>query len=202
MLRSPRPRSTRSAWPKRCRSKRARRPRCSPRFSRSTPRSSVRRPRRRPVRASRPASTTRATLRPAWSSAERSPHSRSPAPSPMAPRPNGTARCRPAPVRGRTPTRSCRWPAPGSPGYWHRRESFGQAHPSPIDSPEKAAELAELKTFPRTSQTNNEALFWEAAAGGLRAYQYWNEQIAKRTLEYRPDNDPPRAACAPMRFRS
>jgi membrane-associated phospholipid phosphatase len=70
------------------------------------------------------------------------------------------------------------------------------APPIPYDSPEKSAELAELKTFPRTPQTNNEALFWEAAVGGLRAHQYWNEQLSKKTLEYRMDNDPPRAARA------
>jgi membrane-associated phospholipid phosphatase len=73
---------------------------------------------------------------------------------------------------------------------------FRPGPPVAYDSAEKAAELAELKNFPRTPQTNNEALFWEAAAGGLRAYQYWNEQIAKKTLEYRLDNDAPRAARA------
>jgi membrane-associated phospholipid phosphatase len=75
----------------------------------------------------------------------------------------------------------------------------GEFRPGPpvaFDSPEKAAELVELKSFPRTPQSNNEALFWEAAAGGLRAYQYWNEQIGKKTLEYRLDSDPPRAARA------
>jgi membrane-associated phospholipid phosphatase len=73
---------------------------------------------------------------------------------------------------------------------------FRPGPPLPYDSPEKAAELAELKTFPRTPLTNNEASFWEAAVGGLRAYQYWNEQLSKKTLEYRLDNNPPRAARA------
>jgi membrane-associated phospholipid phosphatase len=73
---------------------------------------------------------------------------------------------------------------------------FRPGPPIPYDSKEKAAELAELKTFPRTPQTNNEAMFWEAAAGGLRAHQYWNDQISRKTLEYRLDNDPPRAARA------
>ena len=72
---------------------------------------------------------------------------------------------------------------------------FRPVPPIAYDSPEKAAELAELKNFPRTPQTNNEALFWEAAVGGLRAHQYWNEQLSKKTLEYRLD-DPPRAARA------
>jgi membrane-associated phospholipid phosphatase len=73
---------------------------------------------------------------------------------------------------------------------------FRPAPPIAYDSPEKATELAELKNFPRTPQTNNEALFWEAVVGGLRAHQYWNEQLSKKTLEYRLDNNPPRAARA------
>ena len=73
---------------------------------------------------------------------------------------------------------------------------FRPVPPIAYDSPEKAAELAELKNFPRTPQTNNEALFWEAAVGGLRAHQYWNEQLSKKALEYRLDDDPPRAARA------
>ncbi len=43
----------------------------------------------------------------------------------------------------------------------------GEFRPGPpvaYDSSEKVAELAEIKSFPRTPQTNNEALFWEAAA--------------------------------------
>jgi hypothetical protein len=60
--------------------------------------------------------------------------------------------------------------------------SPGEFRPGPpvaYDSPEKAAELAKIKSFPRTPQTNNEALFWEAAVGGLRAYQYWNDQLSR-----------------------
>jgi membrane-associated phospholipid phosphatase len=77
-----------------------------------------------------------------------------------------------------------------------RPDEFRPGPPIPHDSPEKAAELAELKNFPRTPQTNNEAMFWEAAVGGLRAHQYWNEQLSKKTLEYRLDDNPPRAARA------
>jgi membrane-associated phospholipid phosphatase len=75
----------------------------------------------------------------------------------------------------------------------------GEFRPGPpvaYDSPEKAAELAEIKNFPRTPQTNNEAQVWEAAAGGLRAYQFWNDQLSRKTLEYRLDDNPPRAARA------
>jgi hypothetical protein len=70
--------------------------------------------------------------------------------------------------------------------------------PPPIahDSPEKAAELAELKTFQRTPKTNAAAYFWEYAAGGLRAHHYWSGQIGRLVLEYRLDGNPPLAARA------
>jgi membrane-associated phospholipid phosphatase len=70
--------------------------------------------------------------------------------------------------------------------------------PPPIahDSPEKAAELVELKTFPRTPKTNAAANFWEYAAGGLRAHHYWSWQIGRLILEYRLDDNPPLAARA------
>jgi membrane-associated phospholipid phosphatase len=74
------------------------------------------------------------------------------------------------------------------------QSEFRSRPPIPYDSPEKVAELAEVKNFPRTPQSNNEALFWEAAVGGLRAHQYWNEQLSRKTLEYRLDDNPPRAA--------
>jgi len=119
-------------------------------------------------------------------------------------------------ARGRSDGTDAKWAGsvPGGPGKWtgtnpilpvagtwkpwvlSSPDEFRPAPPVPFDSPQKAAELAELKNFPRTPQTNNEALFWEAAVGGLRAHQYWNEQLGKKTLEYRLDNDPPRAARA------
>jgi hypothetical protein len=73
---------------------------------------------------------------------------------------------------------------------------FRPGPPLPYDSPEKKAELDEIKNFPRTPITNNTASFWEHAVGGLRAHQYWNEQLSKKSLEYRLDNSPPRAARA------
>jgi len=75
-------------------------------------------------------------------------------------------------------------------------DEFRPPPPVRYDSPEKTAELTEIKSFPRTPLTNNEALFWEAAVGGLRAHQYWNEQISRKTLEYQLDDNPPRAARA------
>lgn len=118
--------------------------------------------------------------------------------------------------RGKVDGTDAKWngSVPGGPGKWSgtnpilpmagtwkpwvlsSRDEFRPGPPIPYDSPEKSAELAELKTFPRTPQTNNEALFWEAAVGGLRAHQYWNEQLSKKTLEYRLDDNPPRAARA------
>jgi membrane-associated phospholipid phosphatase len=77
--------------------------------------------------------------------------------------------------------------------------SPGEFRPGPpitFDSPEKAAELVEIKSVQRTPQVINDAIFWEVAVGGLRAYQYWNDQLSRKTLEYRLDNNPPRAARA------
>jgi membrane-associated phospholipid phosphatase len=74
------------------------------------------------------------------------------------------------------------------------QSEFRTPPPVPYDSPAKAAELAELKNFPRTPATNVEAMFWESAVGGLRSHQYWAEQIGRKTLEYRLDYDAPRAA--------
>ncbi len=119
-------------------------------------------------------------------------------------------------ARGKSDGTDSKWTGsvPGGPGKWtgtnpilpmagtwkpwvlSSPSEFRPGPPIPYDSPEKAAELAELKNFPRTPLTNNEALFWEAAVGGLRAHQYWNEQLSKMTLEYRLDDDPPRAARA------
>jgi membrane-associated phospholipid phosphatase len=73
---------------------------------------------------------------------------------------------------------------------------FRSPPPIAYDSPEKAAELAELKTFQRTPQTNTAAYFWEYAVGGARAHQYWSGQIGRLVMEYRLDDDPPLAARA------
>jgi membrane-associated phospholipid phosphatase len=73
---------------------------------------------------------------------------------------------------------------------------FRSAPPIAYDSPEKAAELAELKSFQRTSKTNSAAYFWEYAVGGLRAHQYWSGQIGRLVLEYRLEDNPPLAARA------
>jgi membrane-associated phospholipid phosphatase len=73
---------------------------------------------------------------------------------------------------------------------------FRSPPPPAYDSPEKAAELSEIKNFPRTPKTNSAAYFWEYAVGGLRGHQYWAGQIGRLVLEYRLDDDPPLAARA------
>jgi hypothetical protein len=118
--------------------------------------------------------------------------------------------------RGKTDGTDAKWTGkvPVGPGLWRGTNpilpmagtwkpwvlsspsEFRPGPPIPYNSPQKAAELAELKNFHRTPLTNSEAMFWEAAVGGLRAHQYWNEQLSKKTLEYRLDGDPPRAARA------
>jgi membrane-associated phospholipid phosphatase len=68
--------------------------------------------------------------------------------------------------------------------------------PPAYDSPQEAAELAEVVGFQRTPKTNSDAFFWEYASGGTRNYWFWNQQVNKKVLEYRLDTDPPRAARA------
>ena len=76
------------------------------------------------------------------------------------------------------------------------QSEFRSGPPIPYDSAQKKAELDEIKSFARTPISNNKAAYWEHAAGGLRAHQYWNDQISKKSLEYRLEASPPRAARA------
>jgi len=68
--------------------------------------------------------------------------------------------------------------------------------PPKFDSPEEAADLKAVETYSRTPKSNADAFFWEYAVGGARAYWFWSEQLNKKLMEYRLDNDPPRAARA------
>lgn len=68
--------------------------------------------------------------------------------------------------------------------------------PPAYDSPEMAAELKAVETFSRTPKSNGVALFWEYGAGGLRNFQFWNDQLSRRVLEHRLDDNAPRAARA------
>jgi membrane-associated phospholipid phosphatase len=61
---------------------------------------------------------------------------------------------------------------------------FRPPPPPAHDGQGRAAEMAELRAFPRTPLTNARALFWEAAAGGLRVHEYWNNHAARLLLEH------------------
>jgi membrane-associated phospholipid phosphatase len=118
--------------------------------------------------------------------------------------------------RGKTDGSDAKWTGsvPTGPGKWNGTnpilpqmavwktwvldspDEFRSPPPIAYDSPEKAAELAELKNFQRTPKTNSAAYFWEYAAGGLRAHQYWSGQIGRLVLEHQLDDNPPLAARA------
>jgi hypothetical protein len=68
--------------------------------------------------------------------------------------------------------------------------------PSPplAGSPERAEEMAQLRAFERTPLTNARSLFWEAAGGGLRSHEYWNNQAGRLLLEYGRGADAAQAA--------
>lgn len=103
---------------------------------------------------------------------------------------------------------------PTGPGYWPGEtpalpmagtwqtwalESGSEFRPKPpfaYDSPEREAEMEELRNFERTPKSNTQALFWEYGAGGMRVHVFWNEQLSRKLLEYGLDDNPPRAARA------
>jgi membrane-associated phospholipid phosphatase len=77
--------------------------------------------------------------------------------------------------------------------------SPGELRPAPppaYDSAQMSAEMDELRRFRRSAKSNADAFFWEYAAGGARSYQFWNAQIGRTLLEYRLDDNAPRAARA------
>jgi len=73
---------------------------------------------------------------------------------------------------------------------------FRPAPPPAPGSPERAAEMAQVRAFPRTPASNARALFWEVAVGGLRNYEYWNLHAGRLLLESGEGRDAPRAARA------
>ena len=73
---------------------------------------------------------------------------------------------------------------------------FRPPPPAAHDSPERAAEMAVLRAFPRTPLSNARALFREAAVGGLRIHEYWNNHASRLLMEYGQANDAPRTARA------
>lgn len=76
--------------------------------------------------------------------------------------------------------------------------SGSQIRPGPppaFDSPEMAADLAEVKNFPRTPLTNGIALNWQYVMfGGPNVQAYWMRQASRRILEERWDFNAVRAA--------
>jgi membrane-associated phospholipid phosphatase len=117
-------------------------------------------------------------------------------------------------ARGRTDRSAEPWSGqvPSGPGYWNGTnpvvpqaanwrpwllrtpDEFRPPPPPRHDSPERADELAMLRSFPRTPATNGRALFWEAGAGGLRVFEYWNNHARRLLLEYGKGQDGPLAA--------
>ncbi|WP_426954086.1 phosphatase PAP2 family protein [Muricoccus radiodurans] len=75
-------------------------------------------------------------------------------------------------------------------------EEFRPPPPPASDSPERAAEMAQVRAAQRTPLSNARAVFWEAAAGGLRSHEYWNGHAGRLLLEYGQGTDAPRAARA------
>ncbi|MCW8087341.1 phosphatase PAP2 family protein [Sabulicella glaciei] len=73
---------------------------------------------------------------------------------------------------------------------------FRPRPPPAADSPERATEMAQLRTLERTPLTSARAIFWEAAAGGLRSHEYWNNHVGRLLFEHGQSADAPRAARA------
>lgn len=98
-------------------------------------------------------------------------------------------------------------PIPTGPGYWRGTDpleplagawktrvltsgrQFRPPPPPAYGSTQLAAELAEVKNFPRTPETNQAAFFWQSR-GGQFFYDLTNQKI----FEHRLDINPPRAA--------
>ena len=81
-------------------------------------------------------------------------------------------------------------------GTWllAKADEFRPPPPPAFDSPEFAAEMAQVRAFERTPRTNALAVFWEVAVGGLRNFDYWNQHAGRLLLEYGQAGDAPRAA--------
>ena len=64
-----------------------------------------------------------------------------------------------------------------------------------MDSEKTQTDLAELKAFKRTPQSNHRAVYWEVF-GGARAHALWNEIARVKLLEYGEGFDGPASARA------
>ena len=106
---------------------------------------------------------------------------------------------------GAMPTGPCYWngtnPVAPVAGTWKTwvLSSGSEFRPGPpIDctSPEKSAEMDELRSFSRTPRTNTIAFFNEYGSGATRGYWYWNQQLGMKIFEYKLDDNSPRTARA------
>ncbi|MEZ4619090.1 MAG: phosphatase PAP2 family protein [Caldilineaceae bacterium] len=73
-------------------------------------------------------------------------------------------------------------------------DSNDQLRPPPpptYDSPERAAELAEIKSYPRTLASNAAGFYWQSAAGNKN---HWFEATHRLLFESEMDENPPLAA--------
>ncbi|HEY7574173.1 MAG TPA: phosphatase PAP2 family protein, partial [Thermoanaerobaculia bacterium] len=70
-------------------------------------------------------------------------------------------------------------------------DEFRPGPPPAYDSPEEAADLAEIKNFPRTFASNAAAFYWQTVPG---LYADWYNTAGKRIFEHHLDKNPPRAA--------
>jgi len=99
--------------------------------------------------------------------------------------------------RREIPQGTCRWtginpvaPFAGTRKTWIL-SAPSQLRPGPppdCQSPEGQAELAEIRNYPRTFDSNATAFFWQSSRSN------WNNFIDQKIFEYRLDVNPPRAA--------
>jgi membrane-associated phospholipid phosphatase len=108
---------------------------------------------------------------------------------------------------GAIPNGPCNWkgtnPAEPLAGTWKTwvlstGSEFRPGPPPACDSTQEAAELAEVKSFPRVLPAagaafvpESDGFFWQG-----RAVSFWSDLLDKKIFEYRMENDPPRAARA------
>jgi hypothetical protein len=74
---------------------------------------------------------------------------------------------------------------------------FRPGPPPAHDSPERAAEVAEVKTFKRTPTTTRKAAYWQFGQHGQAGLHYlFSDEIGRRLAEAGLDGNAPRAARA------
>lgn len=101
---------------------------------------------------------------------------------------------------GSVPTDPGHWtgtnPAEPLMGTWQPwvLTSGSQFRPDPppaYDSPQEAADLAEVKNFPRTFDTNAKAFYWNTLPG---IFSYWQDIASQRIFEHKMADNAPRVA--------